>query len=394
MKKVLLGTSAVALVGAYATTAGAAEWEVRIGGFMDQSIGYASSDVSVAGVELSDSVADFDGVDTLSNAEIIFRPGITLDNGLRFGVQVQLEANTSGDQIDESFASIDGSFGRILIGSENSAGSLTQIAAPSVALNGHNSGTLTAFIPFSGTAAGAEVGSDTFRGTLGSTFLENARNNDVGRITYFTPRLFGLQLGFSYARDFNEDNDAQVNLADAYGDIIDLGANYTNSFSGIDIALSGRWGIIATTPADNTATLNQDESENPTVYGFGASVSAFGFTVGGSFAEQNNSPADDGTAFDIGVAYETGPWGFSFSYLNGENVDDGLSAGTTVLGADETLDVFVGAVNYALADGVDLNVYGAYVDFEEDFSSETGTTLAPGEEVDGFIIGAGVALGF
>ncbi|MEL7347233.1 MAG: hypothetical protein AAFN17_05720, partial [Pseudomonadota bacterium] len=84
----------------------------------------------------------------------------------------------------------------------------------------------------------------------------------------------------------------------------------------------------------------------------------------------------------------------SFSYLSGENVDDGLADGAVVLGADETLDVFVGAVNYALADGVDLNVYGAYVDFEEDFSSETGTTLAPGEEVDGFIIGAGVALGF
>ena len=36
---------------------------------------------------------------------------------------------------------------------------------------------------------GVSVGDDFFRGTLGTTFLENDLNNDVQRFTYFTPRF-------------------------------------------------------------------------------------------------------------------------------------------------------------------------------------------------------------
>ncbi|MEL6796186.1 MAG: porin, partial [Planctomycetota bacterium] len=393
MNRLLIGVSSVAI--AATGTANAAEWNVRVGGFSTQMVGYASVDAET----LPDD--DFDGVDTLSNTEIIFRPSITLDNGITFGVQVQLEGNTSGDQIDESFASIDSSFGRVLIGSENSAGSLMTFAAPCVALTCHNSGTLTAYIPYSGSIGGGVItGSDAFRGTLGSTFLENVRNNDVGRITYFTPRIAGAQLGFSYARDFNEDDDSQANLADDFGDIIDIGANYVQTFGGVDIGVSARWGIIATTPA---AT-----SDNPTVYSFGATASFAGVTVGGSFAEQNNSlravaagasnpggfASSDGTAFDVGISYETGPWGVSFSYLRGENVDDESINGAGIAGGDETADKFVAGINYSLAQGVDLGLVGAYVDFEEDNrpNNAFGPPVIPGDDVDGFLIGTGVAL--
>ncbi|MEM6486711.1 MAG: porin [Pseudomonadota bacterium] len=387
MKKVLLSTSALALVAAYTSNASAAEWEVRVGGYSTQQIGFATSDVD----GLVDE--DFDGVDTVSDTEIFFLPSITLDNGIRFGANVQLEGNSGGDQIDESFVFISGSFGRILIGSENSAGYIMKIGAPSVSVNGHNSGTLTAFIPFSGNAGSAAsggpvaTGDDTFRGTLYSTNLENRRNNDVGRITYFTPRLVGIQVGFSYARDANEDNDIQVDENNAFGNFIDIGANYVQSFGPIDVAVYGRWGITASSP---------DGLDNSQVYGVGGTLGFAGFTVGASFAEQNNAGTDDGQSFDVGVAYETGPWGFSFSYLHGSNVDDENAA----FGLDEEVDIFVAAVNYSLAQGVDLNVFGAYVDFEEDAGDGTGFDLegdfvaTSGNDVDGFVIGTGIALSF
>jgi len=85
MKKILMGTSAVALSSMAASSASAAEWDLDWGGYFEAFVGLASVD-SAAGT-------DFDGVDVRQDAEIQFTPSITLDNGLKFGVDVQLEAN-------------------------------------------------------------------------------------------------------------------------------------------------------------------------------------------------------------------------------------------------------------------------------------------------------------
>jgi len=199
MRKHLLRTSALALVAANACTASAAEWEVKVGGYMEQFVAYANSDVSGGG--------DFDGIDSKQDSEIHFLPTITLDNGLTIGADVQLEGFTSSDQIDESSMFIDGSFGRVVLGSEASAGYLMFYAAPDVTFLNVNSGSTTAFIPYSGTTAGADI----FLGTLGTTYLENVLNDNAQRFTYFTPRFGGFQLGVSYARDTLQDTNAQIN---------------------------------------------------------------------------------------------------------------------------------------------------------------------------------------
>lgn len=383
MKKVLLSTSAIALAGAFASTASAAEWNVRVGGYMEQYVAFAAS--SVDGI----SGEDVDGVDSKQDAEIWFIPSITLDNGIRIGANIQLEANTSTDTIDESYLFIQGSFGEVNLGSENSAGYKMHYAAPDVTFLNVNSGSTTAFIPFSGSVTNnigtsVNVGSDIFRGTLGTTYLENDRNNDAQRITYYTPRFAGFQVGASYARDAQQDSNQQVNLDNITGDYVDLAANYVNSFGDFDVALSARWGIGFNDAAG---------ADDPTVLGFGANFGFAGVTVGGSWAEQNNSSAgggntsQDGTAWDAGISYETGPWGFSFTYFQGENVDNENAA----LGADEELKQFLLGVNYKLAKGVDLGAYGAYVDFDEELSDGGA---AGGNDVDGFIIGTGIKISF
>lgn len=232
MKKILLGTSAIALAGASAGQAQAASWDLDWGGYFEASVGFASVDTV--------GNADYDGVDVLQDSEIIFTPSITLDNGLTFGVDVQLEGTQNGDQIDEAFAFVKGSFGQILIGSENSAGYKMTYGAPDNTWVNVNSGSLSAFIPFSG----GGFGSDVFRGTLGSSYLEVDRNNDAQRITYFTPRFAGFQVGVSYARDALQDSSEAVNInaAGTLNNIFDIGANYVNSFGAFDIALSGRYG--------------------------------------------------------------------------------------------------------------------------------------------------------
>ena len=64
-----------------------------------------------------------DDLDIHSNTEIIFTPNITLDNGMTFGINVQIEGEQPASEIDETYMSISSdTFGRLDIGSENSAG--------------------------------------------------------------------------------------------------------------------------------------------------------------------------------------------------------------------------------------------------------------------------------
>lgn len=381
MKKVLLGTSAIALAGAFATQAGAAEWDMRIGGYMEQYIAFASSDYD------NGRSGDWDGIDSKQDAEIFFEPSITLDNGLRFGANVQLEAFQNSDQIDESYMFIQGSFGEILLGSENSAGYKMTYAAPDVTFVNVNSGSLGSFIPYSGDAG------NIFRGTLGSTYLENAGNNDAQRFTYFTPRFAGFQVGVSYARDGQQDTNAQVDTDSTLSDFIDVGANYVQSFGDASVAVSGRWG-----------TASAPGASDPDVWAVGANVGFAGFTVGGSYAEQNDAGSADGHSWDAGVSYETGPWGVSFTYFYGKNKggSDGLGTfslntttgkvveATVAESGSETLEEFLVGINYKLAKGVSLGAFGAYLDFDDADSGEGGTDGS----IDGWVVGTGIKISF
>jgi predicted porin len=418
MKKLLLGTSAVALAGAFANSAHAVDWEVKVGGYMEQYAAWSSPEV--------DGITDDDyaGIDNKADSEVHFVPSITLDNGLKIGADVQLEGNTDGaDQIDESFLFLDGSFGRVLLGSENSAGYLMHYGAPDVTFLNVNSGSLTKFIPYSGTAVGQvgidtdgdldiddgdveflETGDDIFRGTLGATYLENGRNNDAQRFTYFSPRFAGFQVGVSYARDGRQDDMQQLNLdVEDVGlnNIFDVGANYVNSFGAFDIALSGRYGIA--TNSEDFVDLDDDGDDdgldvledNPQVWAAGLNLGFAGFTVGGSFGEQNGTVNDDGVAWDAGVAYETGPWGISFTYFKGKNDDDEFYTGDAIPnGAREELTQYLLGVNYDLAKGVALNAYGAYAQFDEDLGDPDDVVNVDGDDVDGWVVGTGIKISF
>ena len=362
------------MVGAIALPASAAEWSMRVGGFMEQYVAFATSDFD----DKNANPGDFDGIDSKQDAEIWFLPSITLDNGIKIGANIQLEALTGGDQIDEAQMIITGSFGRVILGSENSAGYKMTYAAPDVTFINLNSGSTTLFIPWSGGGAG----SDLFRGTLNTTYIENSRNNDAQRFSYFTPRFSGLQIGLSYARDGLQDDNAQVDDDIDNGgfptDIFDIGANYVNSFDGFDIAVSGRWG-----------TANDHSGPDATIWSGGLNLGFGGFTIGGSYAEQNHnsSARRNGFSYDLGASYTTGPWGVSFTYQHGNNQGNVDPDGTAEVGRETSNQYLVG-LSYDLAKGVNLGAYGAYVDFNDADGGDSD------DSIDGFIIGTGIKIKF
>jgi len=350
MKKVLLGSTALVAAGVMATApAMAAEkLSAKVGGYMEQWVGYTDVDDSAAGA------GDFSGVDVKSDSEIHFKGSTVLDNGIEFGINVQLEANSnSSDQIDESYLIVKGSFGEINIGSENSAMYKMHYAPAEygIGINSGDQGDWTLSGSTSITTSG------TFRGPFGSTYVEPARTNDSEKITYYTPRVAGFQAGISYAPNASQDSNVLVDRNTAVSDGVMAGLNYVNDFGGFKVAGSLGYGTFL-----DAASSGGDE---PEAISAGLTLGYMGFSAGASYATFDDSGANDGEGYNLGIAYATGPFGVSLSYFNGER--DGTTGGTS----QAEQDTIMLSGKYALGPGVTA---AATLGHSEYTSSTTGVS--------------------
>lgn len=290
MRYRLLATTALT-AGGYALgalTAHAAEpIHIKVGGYMEQSVGYVDQDVPGK---------DVTGVDIKSDTEIWFTGSTVLDNGIEFGVNVQLEGNSTADQIDESYLTIGGGFGKLIVGSENSAMYLLHVAPKDYGI-GLNSGDNVDWVDFSG------VGSDTgvFRGPFASTYVEPGRVNDPNRLTYITPQFGGFQLGASWVPDAVEDSNITVDRETSQHDGVSLAAYYKGSVGPVQVAASAGWGMIQAS--------NASGASDPTAYSTGLSLGIGDWTLAGSFAgSKDDTATGDATGWNIGLNYAPGPW--------------------------------------------------------------------------------------
>ena len=368
MKKHLLSTSAIALGIAMAAPVAAQEWDVSVGGFMNQHVAYRD----LSGTEVSGG--GFDGVDFHSNTEIIFKPSITLDNGLTFGANVQLEGENQGNsQIDESYMTISGdTLGKIEVGSTNSAGYKLMVGAPELTTMYINSPSISNFIPFSAAYPGG------FRQAGLSSYTEVAGNNDVQRLSYYTPSFNGLTLGVSYAPTGHN------NVRNTYGeapnavvhDIFDVGVNYSQTFGTTSVTLAARYG---TGEAPSGVAMS-----DPETWGIGAQVGFGAITVGASYAENDNGLANgatDSTGWSLGATYDAvGPWAFEALTYQGESKN--------VAGDNAEYQAYKIGATRDLGPGVDWDIYVAHVDADNGFGGVAH------RDVRGTIIGTGINLSF
>ena len=375
MKKHLLCTSAI--IGcAMAAPATAQEWDLNWGGYMSQHIAFAD----VSGTTITTS--DRDGIVFLSATEIIFTPSITLDNGLTFGVNVQMEGENDGGGaigIDETYMSISGdAFGQLDIGSENSAGYKMMVAAPGVTSMYINSPSMSAFIPLS-TAIPWNL-----RQAGISAYTEVAGNNDVDRLTYYTPSFNGLTVGVSYARNDlgNAVTAANNNATATVEDIFDIGVAYSQTFGTTSVDVSARYG---------TGNSNVAGVSDPDTWGIGA-VFGFGdFSVGGHYAQNDNGVAGgfgDSSSWGFGGTYDApGPW--AFELLTFQGVADSVTAPLGVAAAaaaDSEYTAYRIGASRDLGPGVGWDIYAVYA--EADDKNIAGT------EVKGTVIGTAINLSF
>lgn len=353
MKKSLLATTALAALGAVAVAGPATAAEkikVSVGGYMEQWFGYSDNKNSVNG--------DNDGFDQQSDGEIHFKGSTTLDNGIKIGINVQLESQTDGgDQIDEQFAYVEGSFGRINIGSENAASYLMHYGIPS-----HGVGT------DSGDHAGWIAGFDF----TGARTNGRGPDNDSEKVTYFTPRFSGFQVGASYIPEIQQDRDASVTNVGVRTDGFSVAANFNRAFGDVKIQASAGY----TDFGNEELVAAETDLES---FQFGLRLGFGGFGIAGTYGEEDRTAAvqvNAGTQETIGLGlnYAAGPFGVSLAYVGSERDN-----------TEQEQDAFELGAKYKLGPGVDVR--GAVLYAEGD--NAAGTEVA-----NGFAVVGGLKLGF
>ncbi len=366
-KQLLLGSTAV-IVGALAApdfAAGEEPLRLEVRGFNNEFFGIG--DVDLDG-------ADFNNTGEFSDGEIQFRGETALDNGLTVGVQVELETDARGDQIDENYIFVKGDFGKIVVGSENLANYNTfwGVTAPGVGVP-INSGWVTVFVP---PPAGHQL---SFRSTIATTNIDVG--NDENAVSYYSPRFSGFQFTAGYAPTVVDTGEGktfagfQANEATEYSNAWGVGLNYSESFNGVDVNFATGYNQIE--EPDNVSAFGGDDVQQ---FKIGAGISVGGFSVGGSYANEFEgkiilnatgtavSRSEEGEAYDVGVSYGTGPWGVSATYFHGEWE-------ASLGGGDDETDAIVGAVSYVLGPGITTSASLLYGKFEDEGGAEGEATM-------------------
>ena len=385
MRNLLLATSALVVAGSmFAGSAMAQNKPISLGlgGYFNYAFGIVSQDDGLG--QAANPVANQKARDHgfLSDGEIHIRGSTTLDNGLMVGVQVELEATTSQDQIDETYMYFrSAQFGELRVGQDDGAANqFASIGAPSpIARFGINAPANVFTQAPVGHRAGQNV--DIEVGQF---------HGDAEKVTYFSPTIAGFRIGISYTPDATETGSytrpagnsgtaaagsgptigwANVtplgleNQAGAQGELWDLAGTYNQTIQGVGISLAagytkGKLEIAAAGADDRTA------------WGLGGQLSYMGFTVGGAYRsdDQGLTGNNELTAWTAGIQYTMGPWAVSAGYGIAT-----VEGGVGFAGEDETKTYEI-AVQYTLGPGIE--VYAGLVGMEYTNNADQASAVA------------------
>ena len=313
MKKILLASTALAFASSAAMAAEAVTGSV--GGYMFMGVGLSDANSS-GDTELG----------VLRDSEIHLKFSGSSDNGLTFDGRVELEAGTTSDQIDENWGRVRGSFGEVLIGSNDTAGDrygdVGIIYGPGARI-AYFDGFAVNQLPQGGSADGIDAlgihyATPNFSGFTAAISYHPNGDTDDTRDSFY---------GFSSQGPGNSPNDIK--------EIISVAANYRGDFESFGFAVGGDYTVA-------------DEDDNLEVWSLGAEVSFSGFTVGLHYEKDETETGLDGDEdWAIGAEYKTGPWTFGGGYSFSENAPRANGKGGT-----SDIDSLAGWVVYDISPGV------------------------------------------
>lgn len=285
--KLLYGTTA--LVGAGLLMASAspakAQLEVTLGGYSEFGWSTAGDETFV------DGAADR-GHDFFMDNELQPTVEGTSDSGITYGTGLEIEVGSgSADStvsMDEAVLFFSGLFGRVEVGRDDGAEDVMFVGGEDT-----------------------QAGTGGIDGDIGFNFvpMQIQDSGDSAKVTYFTPRVGGFQLGASFVPD--EGDDGGLDDGDDFSDSFGFGGNWEGSFDGFDLILSAT-GIIAE---------NEDDDEDDKAdWSVGGRMGLGGLQFGAAFIQRTD--ANEADIINVGAGYSFGPASASVGYVY-HDPDDG-----------------------------------------------------------------------
>ncbi len=388
MKRFLLGSTALAGAAAFAAPAlGAQGLELGLGGR------YAAA----AGVLFDqDSGPGESGDNTHSqvlrqDVEVYFHGGVTLDNGLKIGVQLQLEGMQSNDQIDEVYAFFESDqWGQIRFGDTPEA-----------------LGQLCYLIPVAGNLFGVDSPYFEFN-NAGKNGFANTNSSCLGldgnatKIVYFSPSFGGFSFALSWAPD-RTGEDTYSGFTGAAGGFGGGGGTGNNNVGQVQDSFSGaitfshdfqdfslNLGAGITHAQWEAPASGQDKGiENYNAY---AQVSFGGWLVGGSFGYISNWNSSSPNEVDLwvagaGVTYSWDEWTAGLAYSHGHYEINSP-------GDNDALDIVQAQLSYALAEGISIDGMIGYAAYSDDHNNGKKPGFGPSGDYDAVEAGLGFFIEF
>ncbi|CUW37943.1 conserved exported protein of unknown function [Magnetospirillum sp. XM-1] len=423
MKKILFASTALVAAGMMSAGAASAAEKIKLNmsGFSKWWVVGAWQDQDFQ------EQAGFGAASWRSNADvkgfnlITFDGSTALDNGLKVGVRFDLIAgghsDTVTDVIDNSYAWVEGGFGKVLAGMHNNGTALLHVQAPDAAGNFTSGGVMLG--NWAITKPSGVMGMNQRVGyTASSNTTQAIADDKAEKLTYVAPSFYGLTLGASYipnavrngATGLGQHGRGNGNdRLEAWGG----GALYANTFGPVGVKASAGYVWV-----DLKAVGNKAENAY-TQQTYGAQLSYAGFTLGGSVQRAsddrrnggNSAAALSGTsqigtagkggeldfggvAYDVGLQYASGPYAVSFAYFHSSVI--GLTNTTLRNGKDDTIDAYQASGKYNLGPGVDVLASIGYIEYKDQRDGVAGITANQNKQYSnsGWTAMTGLSLSF
>lgn len=363
--------------------------KLSVGGSGIVMMGYASQDDDYTGA----TGTEVTGVDMKGDNTITFSGETTLDNGLNIAVDYELEAGgRDNDDIDDVYSiTVSGGFGSIIAGADGTALSKIATGAPSVTDTldeGDVADGLYVMIP-----------NESNYSLLDATWINTS--GDSESLSYISPAVMGFTLGATYVPDVNGDDDASQPSATAgnagsnegYG----VGLTWSGEFNSVGITAEG--GYLWADAGPNATGVTTSYASGREEWQAGVQLTYAGFAFGGAYrdvAQDMKMPTGttgirstmDGSVWELGASYETGPYAVSLSYM--ENSMENTATNVS----DDEGKIWELAGKYALGPGVDLIGTVGHAEFENGTASGASQTVVDSNHNEGWIVASGLSLSF
>ncbi len=416
MKKILYGTTALVAAGMISSAAYAADpIKLTVGGHMWQFFGFADMDEnSVNQATKSNNFA------AGSDVEVYFSGETKLDNGLIVGARIELEAERTSvtpnaRNADQQYGYVKGGFGEVSIGDRIVVQNIIHNNAPGFGIDWTN--TRNMFIPetlLNGAGNNPTAGAAATPYGEHRTDFDGLASRGVTKLQYVSPVLFGGFTGaLVYAPTATATGQTNVggtgrglaNELTTAHDLIAAAVAYKSKLFGVDVGADIGYAVMQNGGVNGTeGTSGQVRAiSSGLVFGYN------GFKVGGSYMVVDDSiryshnattqiTSNDGHTFDVGVSYEWGNWGVSYTYFtaNREGAYSGGNNGNAGTNLDnrgkDITEFHKGAVQYKMGPGIVADaalVHGSYKN-----ESNASMNISGNNEVDGYALVGGLRLAF